>query len=233
MSIAMKNMIDAVLSLNRRPPFARPSAACSLDDFKRQLFEAVKGRPGVGNVATLMESLDDGDVAAAIIGRNRGVNFDTENICSMDYDEINGHQFMVMEAGGDWEYPVTVFLYWTGTALAGYIPVAGNTYNKVTNTAFGSEPESVANLPEDEVVRAAVAAYAGEIGSENLDEGVYGALGLVEFLGADKWKDLFSAFGDDGYPTDSAFNSPVKDAMDVVDPDMSKMLAEFSVAVNA
>lgn len=233
MSIAMKNMIDAVLSLNRRPPFARPSAACSLDDFKRQLFEAVKGRPGVGNVATLMESLDDGDIAYAIIARNRGVNFDTENICSMDYDEINGHQFMVMEAGGDWEYPVTVFLYWTGTALAGYIPVAGNTYNKVTNTAFGSEPESVANLPEDEAVRAAVAAYASEIGSENLDEGVYGVLGLVEFLGADKWKDLFSAFGDDGYPTDSAFNSPVKDAMDVVDPDMSKMLAEFSVAVNA
>lgn len=231
MSIAMKNMIDAALALNRKAPYARPSVASSLDDFKRQLFEAVKKKPAAGNVDTLMSFIEESDLVDVAVGLNKRVAFDCENICSLEYNEINGHQLLVMEAGGDWEYPVTVFVYWNGIALAGYVPVSGNTYNKVSNTAFGSEGDGVQNLPEDEVLDRLVEAYIASLPEEPEDLDLYNTLGLIVHLG-DDWKSAFSEFGEDGYPTDPSFVSPTKDAMDIVDPDMSKMLDEFAKAAS-
>lgn len=54
----------------------------------------------------------------------------------------NGFTFLGVTAGGDWEEPVFFIIYFDGKGLRGYIPENGNTYNKITKTAFGSEGES-------------------------------------------------------------------------------------------
>lgn len=227
MSIAVKNMIDAALAIRRTAPFARPSAPCSPDDFKRQVFEAATHRPAVGNVATLMASLEEYDLASVVTDHNKRVNFDVENICSLEYEEQDGHQFLVLEAGGDWEYPVTAYLYWTGTSLAGFVPVKGNTYNRITNSAFGSEMEGIANLPEDEALAALVEKYIEDSVDSDSDESPYSVLGIIEYMGEENWKSLFTSFDNDGYPSSEAFLSPTRGAMDIVKPDNQEMLEEF------
>lgn len=224
MSTTVKDIIDATLSIVRTAPYARPSVPCSLDDFKRHVFEAVTGRPAVGNVATLMSSLDEGDIAYMVADRNKRVSFDCENVCSLEYDEENGHRFLVLEAGGDWEYPVTSYLYWTGTALAGFIPVDGNTYNKITNSAFGSEPNGIANLPEDEALSDLISKYESENNTDD-DEGIYPVLGLIEYK-KDDWRSLFSDLTE-GYPSHSDLASISDSAIDIVKPDRFLMRREL------
>lgn len=59
------------------------------------------------------------------------------------YKELpNGMHCMFLNAGGDWEYPVCIVLYWDGKKMRAYIPKAGNAWNRRTKTAFGSEGES-------------------------------------------------------------------------------------------
>lgn len=80
------------------------------------------------------------------------VEFDFEN-CDSEWQDgkdygFFGHQqigdlnFIGFRAGGDWEHPVHFIVYWDGHDLRGYVPDDGNTYNKKTKTAYGSEPSS-------------------------------------------------------------------------------------------
>lgn len=46
---------------------------------------------------------------------------------------------MHVVAGGDWELPVCFLIYWDGIKFRGHIPIKGNVFNPVSNTAFGSE----------------------------------------------------------------------------------------------
>jgi hypothetical protein len=47
-----------------------------------------------------------------------------------------------VNAGGDWESPICFVIYWDGKQLRGYIPKAGNFWNRKTKSAFGNNEES-------------------------------------------------------------------------------------------
>ena len=53
----------------------------------------------------------------------------------------NGLTFLGITAGGDWENPLFFIIYFDGKDLRGYIPTDGNSWNKKTKTAYGSEGE--------------------------------------------------------------------------------------------
>lgn len=81
------------------------------------------------------------------------VNFDFENSGCTEEDNFletkfigfqtlsNGFSFLGCNAGGDWEHPVFFIIYYDGKSFRGYVPEKGNTFNKYTKTAFGSEGE--------------------------------------------------------------------------------------------
>lgn len=90
------------------------------------------------------------------------VNFDLENI-ELTYCCHDNISYLKLEAGGDWEYPVLGFFYWSEReqSIQGFFPLGeGNTYNIATNTAYGSEDdneegyeEHMQDLDCDEAVR--------------------------------------------------------------------------------
>lgn len=53
----------------------------------------------------------------------------------------NGMPVFFINAGGDWEHPICLCLYWDGKALRGYIPEEGNVFNKKERCAYGSEED--------------------------------------------------------------------------------------------
>lgn len=79
------------------------------------------------------------------------VNFDWENHYISDIEnpnctkqckfrEVFGSTVLLTYAGGDWEYPVSFILYIDDKGkLKGFIPNAGNSYNKDTKQAFGND----------------------------------------------------------------------------------------------
>lgn len=63
---------------------------------------------------------------------------DFENQCK--FREVFGTTILLTYAGGDWEYPVSFILYIDDKGrLKGFIPNAGNTYNKDIKQAFGND----------------------------------------------------------------------------------------------
>lgn len=80
------------------------------------------------------------------------VSFDFENYDYTDgagfmnypcgyYELSNSMKCIMVNAGGDWEEPICFCIYWDGQQLRGYIPKAGNVWNRVSKTAFGSEDD--------------------------------------------------------------------------------------------
>jgi len=53
----------------------------------------------------------------------------------------NGLSYIGVFAGGDWEAGLFYIIYWDGKNLRAYIPSDGNTWNKESMTAYGSEEE--------------------------------------------------------------------------------------------
>jgi hypothetical protein len=79
------------------------------------------------------------------------VNFDLENIELVYYFQDN-ISYLKLEAGGDWEYPILGFFYWSDPtkSIKGFFPLGeGNTYNIATNTAYGSEDENEEGYEEN------------------------------------------------------------------------------------
>ena len=82
-----------------------------------------------------------------------GVLYDKENVNT--YLKVNeGISYLHMECGGDWEFPLIFYVYWSETEgrLKGFFPTGeGNVYNTEAKTAYGSEMEKVRipyNSPE-------------------------------------------------------------------------------------
>lgn len=80
------------------------------------------------------------------------VNFDWENFEIEDgqgyknypcgYETLeNGMPVFFINAGGDWETPLCLCLYFDGTSIRGYIPTDGNVWNKEAKCAYGSEDD--------------------------------------------------------------------------------------------
>lgn len=59
-------------------------------------------------------------------------NFNIESIGSTS----TGIPYMHCEAGGDWECPLNIFIYFDGTHFRGYIPKYGNTYDINNKKAY-------------------------------------------------------------------------------------------------
>jgi hypothetical protein len=78
------------------------------------------------------------------------VIFDLENT-ELTYYHKDDISYLQLDAGGDWEYPILAFFYWSekNKAIKGFFPLGeGNTYNIETNTAYGSEDSNDDELTE-------------------------------------------------------------------------------------
>lgn len=78
------------------------------------------------------------------------VIFDLENT-ELTYYHKDDISYLQLEAGGDWEYPIIAFFYWSedNKSIKGFFPLGeGNTYNIETNTAYGSEDSNDDELTE-------------------------------------------------------------------------------------
>ena len=72
------------------------------------------------------------------------VHFDFENVEGMGIHTLsNGLTYYAFTAGGDWEQPIYIILYWDGKSFRGYIPTEGNPWNTATNCAYGNDGEKV------------------------------------------------------------------------------------------
>jgi len=81
------------------------------------------------------------------------INFDMENHeinyydflgdaskCLVNFQTLeNGFTFLGVVAWGDWETPLFFIIYHDGSTFRGYIPEDGNLYDKLFETAYGSE----------------------------------------------------------------------------------------------
>lgn len=83
------------------------------------------------------------------------ISFDLENVAIREPIPMNkdvglygvvtrpsGLSFVAGMAGGDWECPVFFILYHDGKAIRGYVPTAGNCFNKKTKTAWGNDDDA-------------------------------------------------------------------------------------------
>lgn len=97
--------------------------------------------------------------------------FDLENT-ELTVSEQDGIFSLVLEAGGDWEMPVTAYFYWSEPlqSICCFFPLGeGNTYNMETNTAYGSE-----DADDDELIER----YEQE--GNDLDYETAGRIGLSQ-----------------------------------------------------
>lgn len=90
---------------------------------------------------------------SALIGDKliNNVHFDLENI-ELTYYCKNKISYLMLDAGGDWEYPILGFFYWSERtqSIQGFFPLGeGNTYNISTNTAYGSEDDNEEGYEEN------------------------------------------------------------------------------------
>lgn len=64
---------------------------------------------------------------------------------------VDNQLYYLVYEGGDWEYPVTVCYYYDLQAkLHRYIPIEGNTVNKLNNAAFGNGYQWSGSMEDDE-----------------------------------------------------------------------------------
>lgn len=54
----------------------------------------------------------------------------------------DGLPYILMSAGGDWEFYIYFMIYYDGKNFRGYIPEHGNVYNRDTMTAIGNDHEA-------------------------------------------------------------------------------------------
>lgn len=107
------------------------SGKFSIDNFVYRLCRGPKTRYTPEELHQMMDDLGK-------------VEFDFEN-CGASPAKIqtyDGTSFIKCYAGGDWECPVTFFVYWDGSRFRAYVPVYGNAINRDINRAFGNDDEA-------------------------------------------------------------------------------------------
>jgi len=55
----------------------------------------------------------------------------------------SGIPVLLVNAGGDWEFPICFALYYDGKGIRGYIPTDGNVFDKKNKSAYGNSDEEV------------------------------------------------------------------------------------------
>lgn len=68
------------------------------------------------------------------------IKFDCENFEAIGDVRTNnkGISYVIVRAGGDWEFPLLVFIYFDGKHIRGYIPTYGNCFDRYKKIAFGN-----------------------------------------------------------------------------------------------
>ena len=79
-------------------------------------------------------------------GNGQGYN-GCENITGFNTTP-GGLPFLGVTAGGDWEVPVFLIVYYDGKKLRGYIPTDGNTWNTKAKAAYGNNYEGRISLSD-------------------------------------------------------------------------------------
>lgn len=102
--------------------------------------------------AKFQEATKNGGIPGLLKGKGQlskdlaKVKFNLENHdCEGLYIiEETGLNYILCSGGGDWEHPVrfAIYLDKDGKTLRGYIPEAGNPWNKTTKQAYGNDEES-------------------------------------------------------------------------------------------
>lgn len=81
------------------------------------------------------------------------IEFDFENCCIGEDNENyegypcgykvlpSGIPVLLVNAGGDWEFPICFALYFDGKGIRGYIPTKGNVFDKTNKCAYGNSAE--------------------------------------------------------------------------------------------
>lgn len=68
------------------------------------------------------------------------IEFDTENVINGNFrTRPDGATLFEFEAGGDWEHPVFVSMYFDGKNVRAYVPTDGNVFDTSEKTALGGE----------------------------------------------------------------------------------------------
>jgi hypothetical protein len=55
----------------------------------------------------------------------------------------SGIPVLLVNAGGDWEFPICFALYYDGKGIRGYIPTDGNVFDKKNKSAYGNSDEEI------------------------------------------------------------------------------------------
>jgi hypothetical protein len=63
----------------------------------------------------------------------------------------SGIPVLLMNAGGDWEFPICFAIYFDGKGLRAYIPEDGNSYNKKLKSAWGNNSDE--DIEDDEAAK--------------------------------------------------------------------------------
>ena len=93
------------------------------------------------NEDELDEWISDGN-SAQFLKDCEKIDFSFENVMPATmHTTDSGVDFLSFLAGGDWEIPLLVILYWDGKKYRGYIPIKGNVINLKTKSAFGNYDE--------------------------------------------------------------------------------------------
>ena len=56
----------------------------------------------------------------------------------------SGIPVLMVNAGGDWEFPICFALYFDGKGIRGYIPTEGNVFDRKSKMAYGNAEEEIA-----------------------------------------------------------------------------------------
>ena len=80
------------------------------------------------------------------------IKFDCENFEAIGDIRTNnkGISYVIVSAGGDWEFPLLVFIYFDGKHIRGYIPTYGNCFDRKRKMAFGNGDEDDNEFIENE-----------------------------------------------------------------------------------
>lgn len=84
-----------------------------------------------------------------------GITYDKENI-DAEFHEHEGCHFLKLTMGGDWEWPICAYVYWSEVEqrAKGFFPKGdGNVYNKDFDCAYGNEYDHCDHLSDVEQTR--------------------------------------------------------------------------------
>lgn len=143
---------------------ARKAPIISLDELKTKISKYIKSfddptydDEDEGFPYNLPLKVLDSDLAK--------IQFDFENYCIGDADPSykkypmdnqgfsgypcgykilpSGIPVLLVNAGGDWEFPICFALYYDGKGIRGYIPTEGNVFDKKNKSAYGNSDEEI------------------------------------------------------------------------------------------